>query len=148
MPQYDASQFEERIVETKRVSKKNKGGNKPGFTALVVVGNKSGTVGAALGKAPDISSAIRKASKQARKDVVEININNNTIAHSVVMKYKASIVKMMPAPEGSGIIAGGAVRHVMELAGIKDVSAKLLGSRNKITNVFCTIKALETIKGR
>lgn len=145
---YQEKEFEERIVQTKRVSKKTKGGNKIGFTALVVVGDKKGKVGAGLGKAPDISSAIQKGIKLAKRNIVEIPVTEETksIPYEVLQKYKASTVKLMPAPEGSGVIAGGPVRHVVELAGIKNISAKLIGSNNKATGVLCTIKALAKIR--
>ena len=139
-------EFEERIVQTKRVSKKTKGGNKIGFTALVVVGNKKGKVGVGLGKAPDISSAIQKGIKIAKKNVIDVVVKDETIPHEVTGKYKASIVKLMPAPKGSGVIAGGAVRDVVELAGIKNISAKLIGSNNKQCSVLCTVSALKLMK--
>lgn len=139
-------EFEERIVETKRVSKKTKGGNKPGFTALVVVGNKAGQVGHGLGKAPNISSAIQKGIKVAHRNLVSVNITNDTIAHEIEEKFKSSYLKIKPAPQGSGIIAGGVVRHVMELAGVKNVSAKMIGSGNKSTNVRCAINALTKVR--
>jgi small subunit ribosomal protein S5 len=139
-------EFEERIVQTKRVSKKTKGGNKIGFTALVVVGNKKGKVGVGLGKAPNIASAIQKGIKVAKKNIVDVYIKDESIPHEVTAKYKASIIKMMPAPEGSGVIAGGAVRDVVELAGIKNISAKLIGSNNKNCSVRCTVSALQQLK--
>lgn len=139
-------EFEERIVQTKRVSKKTKGGNKIGFTALVVVGNKKGKVGVGLGKAPNIASAIQKGIKVARKNVIDVNMKEETIPHEITAKYKASVVKMMPAPKGSGVIAGGAVRDVVELAGIKNISAKLVGSNNKNCSVRCAVSALKQLK--
>ncbi len=148
MEYYTQKEFEERVVETKRVSKKTKGGNRPGFSALIVVGDKKGRVGVGLGKAPDISVAIQKGIKLAKRDLVEVKIVNGTIPHEVEAKYKSSYVKLMPAPEGSGIIAGGAVRHIVELAGISSISAKLLGSNNKATSIACTLKALKMLKGK
>lgn len=139
-------EFEERIVQTKRVSKKTKGGNRSSFTALVIVGDKKGRVGIGLGKAPDISSAIKKGIKLAKKNLVTIKVSEGTIPHEIVEKYKASIVKLMPAPEGTGVIAGGAVRHVLELAGVRNVSAKLIGSNNKMTSATCTVNALSNLK--
>lgn len=139
-------EFEERVIQIKRVSKKTKGGNKIGFTALVVIGDRKGRVGSGLGKAPDVSSAIQKAIAQAKKNVVTVNLRDNTITHEVEDKYKSAVVFMKPAPEGSGIIAGGAVRDVVELAGVKDVSAKMIGSSNKVCNVRCTISALGKLR--
>lgn len=147
MNYYTQKEFEERIIQTKRVSKKTKGGNRIGFTALVLVGDKKGKVGAGLGKAPDISSAIQKGIKLAKRNMIEIKLEGNTIPHEIQEKYKSSKVKLMPAPDGSGVIAGGAVRHVIELVGIKNISAKLLGSNNKSTSVQCTLNALQKLKG-
>jgi small subunit ribosomal protein S5 len=139
-------EFEERIVQTKRVSKKTKGGNKIGFSALVVVGDKKGRVGAGLGKAPDVSQAIQKGIKNAKRNLITVNIKDGTIPHEIQESFKSAIVKLMPAPEGSGVIAGGAVRHVVELAGIRNISAKLIGSNNKTVNVSCTLAALSKLK--
>ncbi|MFA5776533.1 MAG: 30S ribosomal protein S5 [Patescibacteria group bacterium] len=140
--------FEEKVIQIKRVSKKTKGGNKIGFTALAVVGDKAGKVGTGMAKALDVTTAISKALSKARRDVVSINIGENTIPHEVLESYKASTVKIMPAPKGSGIIAGGAVRDVLALCGIKDVSAKMLGSNNKNGAVMCTINALKKLEKR
>lgn len=139
-------EFEEKIVQIKRVSKKTKGGNKFGFTALVVVGNKKGKVGVGLGKANDVSSAIKKAISLAKSDIVEINLKRNTIPHEISKKYKASKIILKPAPPGSGIIAGGSIRPVLELVGIKDISTKMLKSNNKLCNVRCVILALQDLK--
>jgi len=139
-------EFEQRIVNIKRVSKKTKGGDKMGFTALVVSGNKDGKVGYALGKAPDVSSAIKKGVSKAEESAVEVNVGENTIAHEIKHKFRGAEILLKPAPRGSGIIAGGVVRDVVELAGIKDISAKMLGSSNKQANVQCTIEALQLLK--
>lgn len=139
-------EFEEQIIQIKRVSKKTRGGNTISFTALAVVGDKKGRVGSGLGKARDVPTAVHKAIEKAKSTLVNVNIRNNTIAHSVSAKYKAAEVLLMPAPEGSGIIAGGTVRNVVELSGIKDISSKMLGSNNKVANVRCTIKALQKLR--
>ena len=112
----------------------------------MVVGNKKGRVGVGLGKAPNIASAIQKGIKVAKRNLVDINVQDGTIPHEVTTKYKASEVKLMPAPEGSGVIAGGAVRQVLELAGIRNISAKLIGSNNKNTSIKCTLVALSQLK--
>lgn len=137
---------EEKVIEVKRVSKKTKGGNSIGFSALVVLGDKHGSVGSGLGKAKDVSSAVQKGVAQARRNMVSIKLKENTIAHEVHAKYGSAQVLLKPAPKGSGIIAGGAVRSIVELSGIKDISAKMLGSGNKSCNVKCTIKALQKLK--
>lgn len=139
-------EFDEKVIQIKRVSKKTRGGNKIGFTALLVVGNKKGKVGVGLGKATDVSSAVQKAVAVAKRNLVEIKIKDNTIAHEVWCKSGSAEVLLKPAPKGSGIIAGGSVRTVAELAGIKDISGKMLGSNNKIENVRCAIKALQKLK--
>ena len=141
-----AKEFEERVYHIKRVSKKTTGGNAIGFTALIVVGDFKGKVGAALGKSRDVSRAIQKAVSKAKDNVVEVNLKGTTIPHEVIHKYAAAMVLLKPAPKGSGIIAGGPVRVVLELAGVKDVSAKMLGSSDKLANVRCTIQALEKLK--
>jgi len=139
-------EFEERIIQIKRVSKKTKGGNKIGFTALVVIGDRKGRVGTALGKATNVSSAIQKGLSKAKENVVTIDIPGNTIPHEITKKFKSSKILLKPAPKGSGMIAGGTVRDVIELVGIKDISAKMLGSKNKQANVMCTIKALTSLR--
>lgn len=138
--------LEERVYNIKRVSKKTTGGNAIGFTALAIVGNREGRVGAALGKAKDVSRAIEKAVGKAKENVVNINLKGSTIPHQIKHKYAAAEVLIKPAPEGTGIIAGGPIRAVLDLAGVKDVSAKMLGSSNKLSNVRCTIEALQKLR--
>ena len=140
------SEFEEKVVEIRRVSKKTRGGNSIGFTALAVVGDKKGQVGIGYGKAKDVSSAVSKAIAIGKKSLVNIKLRGDTIPYRVQDKYGSAKVLLMPAPKGSGIIAGGTVRIIVELAGIKDISAKMLGSNNKICNVRCTLKALQKFK--
>ncbi|MFZ2664470.1 MAG: 30S ribosomal protein S5 [Patescibacteria group bacterium] len=140
------SEYEEKVLEIKRVSKKIKGGNTIGFTVLVVVGNRNGKVGYGYDKARNVSDAIQKAIAGAKKNIVEIKLKGKTISHEVSAKYGSAKVVLRPAPEGTGIIAGGSVRIVAGLAGIKDVSSKVLGSKNKLSNVRCTIKALQKLR--
>jgi len=139
-------EFEERVYHIKRVSKKTTGGNAIGFTALVIVGDKKGKVGSALGKSRDVSRAIQKAISKAKDNVVKVNLKKDTIPHEITNKYAAARILLKPAPKGSGIIAGGPVRVVLELAGVKDVSSKMLGSSDKLSNVRCTIEALTKLK--
>ena len=120
-------EFDERVIQIRRVSKKTKGGNKIGFTALVVIGDKKGRVGSGYGKASDVSTAVQKAITQAKNTVTKIKLKDTTIPHEVEAKYGSAKVKLMPAPRGSGIIAGGSIRTVVELAGIKDISSKMIG---------------------
>lgn len=113
--------------------------------ALVVVGDRNGKVGAAIAKAKDVRSAIQKAVTNAKKHMIVVPTRGNTIPYEVRIKYGASKIMLKPAPPGSGIIAGGTVRVVLELAGIKDAVGKTLGTNNKITNVYATIKAIEKL---
>ncbi|MBI4129939.1 30S ribosomal protein S5 [Candidatus Roizmanbacteria bacterium] len=139
--------FEERVIQVNRVSKKTSGGNKIGFSVLIVVGNRQGSVGAGLGKAVDVASAVRKGSQYARKHQLTVILKEGrTLQHEQRIKYGAADLLLKPAPRGSGIIAGGAVRTVLELAGVKDVVAKMLGSRNKITNIYATLEALQHMR--
>ena len=140
------SEFEEKIIEIKRVSKKIKGGSAIGFSVLVIVGNRDGKVGYGFGKAQNVADAIRKAINSAKKKMYNVKISGKTISHEVTAKIGASKVLLKPAPEGTGVIAGGSVRIVMELAGVKDISSKVLGSNNKLLNVRCAIKALNELK--
>jgi len=140
--------FEEQIVNINRVSKKTKGGNKVGFAALAVVGDKKGRVGVGLGKAPDVSSAIRKGVLLAKKHLVTVPIKNGTIPFRIEVKVGAARLILKPAPPGSGVIAGGAVRSVVSAAGIQNISSKILGTTNKLSNVYATLEALREIEDR
>jgi small subunit ribosomal protein S5 len=139
------SEFEELIVQINRVSKKTKGGNKVGFSALTVVGDKKGRVGVGLGKAPDVASAIRKGIAYAKKHLVQVPLVNGSIPFRIDIKLGASRLMLKPAPHGSGVIAGGAVRSVVTLAGIENISSKVLGTRNKISNIYATLEALRRL---
>lgn len=141
----EIKEFEETVVQINRISKKTKGGNQMRFSALVVVGDKKGKVGVGLSKAPDVRNAIRKAITSAKRRMIEVPLNNNTIPYSVEEKFSAAKVLLKPAPAGSGIIAGGPMRVVLEAAGVRDAVGKILGTKNKISNVYATLKALETI---
>lgn len=141
----EPSEFSEDIVQINRVSKKTKGGNKVGFAALAVVGNKKGKVGVGLGKAADVASAIRKGVAIAKKHFIEVPIVNETIPFRIKIKLGAARVLLKPAPKGSGVIAGGAVRSVVAAAGIQNISSKVLGTDNQASNVYATIEALRRI---
>jgi len=144
----EVKEFEEKIIQINRVSKKTKGGNQFGFSILMVVGDKKGRVGVGLGKAPDVLSGIKKAIRRAKKNLFTVALKGTTIPHDIRVKFGAAEILLKPAPPGSGIIAGGAVRAVMEVTGINDVSSKVLGTRNKASNVYATIKALKLLKAR
>lgn len=146
MEKINKEEFEEVIVNIGRVTKVVKGGRRFRFTALVVVGNKKGQVGYGFGKAKEVPDAIRKAVDDAFKNIITINIKGSTIAHDIELKYNASKILLKPASEGTGVIAGGATRAVVELAGIKDILTKSLGSNNPANVVRATIDALSMIK--
>ena len=135
-----------QVIQIRRVSKKTSGGNNVTFTALVVTGDKQGMVGVGLGKAPTVVAAIKKAGRLARRDMVKVPMVSGTIPFAVTQKFKAANVLLKPAPAGTGVIAGGAVRAVVEMAGITDVVTKCLGAANKMSNVFATFKAMKTIE--
>lgn len=139
-------EFSEVVVNIGRVTKVVKGGRRFRFNALVVVGNKNGLVGFGLGKAKEVPDAIRKAIDDAFKNIVKVNIKGTTIAHDIEHKYNASKILLKPASEGTGVIAGGSTRPVIELAGIKDILTKSLGSNNPYNVVRATIDALTRIK--
>jgi small subunit ribosomal protein S5 len=138
-------EFEETVVAINRVSKKTKGGNQMRFTALVVVGDRKGKVGVGLAKAADVRGAIKKAIEAAKRKMILVPLAGTTIPYSVYEKFSAARVVLKPAPAGSGIIAGGSMRVVLEAAGIRDAVGKILGTKNKTSNVYATLKALESI---
>lgn len=140
-------EFEEVVVNIGRVTKVVKGGRRFRFNALMVVGNKKGTVGYGFGKAKEVPDAIKKAVEDAFKNLVQIDLKGTTIAHDIEVKYNASKIILKPAKEGTGVKAGGAARPVLELAGIKDILSKQLGSTNSSNVVRATIKALSSVKG-
>ena len=145
----DVSQLElnDKVVTIKRVTKTVKGGRNMRFTALVVVGDGNGHVGAGLGKAVEIPEAIRKGKEDAMKHIVSIPLDeNNSITHDFIGKYGSASVLLKKAPEGTGIIAGGPARIVCELAGIKNIRTKSLGSNNKQNVVLATIEGLSQLK--
>jgi small subunit ribosomal protein S5 len=139
-------EFNEKVVQVNRVSKKTKGGNQIGFSVLMVVGDKKGRVGVALGKAPDVLSSIKKGVRKAKKQMIRVPLRGGTIPFAIETKYGAARVYLKPAPEGSGIIAGGAVRAVVEAAGVTDIVGKIMGSSNQANNVYATFKALQEIR--
>ena len=140
-------EFSEKVVSIKRVTKVVKGGRNMRFTALVVVGDNNGHVGAGLGKAAEIPEAIRKGKEDAMKNLVSVALdNNNSISHDFIGKFGSSSVLLKKSPEGTGIIAGGPARTVCELAGIKNIRTKSLGSNNKQNVVLATIAGLSQLK--
>ena len=142
--QIDDREYVETVIQIKRTSKKTKGGDRLGFTCLAVVGDKAGSVGVALGKAPSVRPAIQKAMRKAKKQMITFPLvgRAKTIPHEVEAVQGASRILFKPAPAGTGIRAGGAIRAVLEAAGIENIVAKRLGSSNKKANIDTTIVAL------
>lgn len=139
-------EFDQVIIDIARVTRVMAGGKRMRFRACVVIGDRKGKVGSAVAKGADVTLAVNKAVTLARKNLVSIPIINETIPHRVDVKFGAAKILIKPAPKGTGIIAGGAVRMVLDLAGVSNVVAKILGTNNKINNVKATIKALQSLK--
>lgn len=142
----DSKNAFEKVIEIKRLSKKTVGGDKISFSALVVIGDRQGKVGVGLGKAPSVLPAIKKANRKAEKNMVKVPIVKGTIPHQIKIKYGAAQVLLKPATAGTGIIAGGSIRAVVSAAGLTNIVSKMLGSRNKLSNVKATIQALKKLK--
>ena len=145
-PNNEASELIEKVVYLNRVSKTVKGGRVMKFSALVVVGDGKGTVGYGLGKAAEVSEAILKGIADAKKNMVKVSLAGDTIPHDVIGIFGAGTVMMKPAPEGTGVIAGGAARAVLELAGVRDIRTKSFGTNNPINMVKATLEALKQLR--
>lgn len=141
-------EVEERVVSINRCSKVVKGGRNFAFSALVVVGDRSGRVGVGFGKANEVADAIRKGSEQAHKAMVGIPMFGQTLTHAVEAEFRGSHVLMRPATRGTGVIAGGGMRAVLELGGVKDVLAKSLGSKNPVNVVKATMRGISKLRTR
>lgn len=143
----EPSEYYEKVVQVNRVSKKTKGGDKRSLSVIVVVGDRKGKVGVGLGKASDVQSAVRKGTTYAKKHLITVPLKEDrTIPHEVFVKLGAAKVLLKPAPAGTGVIAGGPVRVVVEAAGIRDIVSKTLGTKNKASNVYVTLEALGRLK--
>ena len=138
----------EKVVLVNRVAKVVKGGRQFGFTALTVVGNGKGKVGVGYGKAKEVPSSIRKSLNVARKNMVDISLENSTIGYAVYGRYGASLVYMQPASPGTGIIAGGAMRGIFEVLGVSDILSKCIGSKKALNVVKATVEGLKQIKSK
>lgn len=142
----EPSEYYEKVVQVNRVSKKTKGGDKRSLSVLVVVGDRKGKVGVGLGKAADVQSAVRKATTYAKRHMIIVPLKEGrTILHQIDIKLGAAKLLLKPAPKGTGVIAGGPVRVVVEAAGIHDVVSKILGTNNKASNVYATLQALRQL---
>jgi small subunit ribosomal protein S5 len=148
MAQDEVKEYEERVVTINRCSKVLKGGRKFSFSALVVTGNHKGSVGVGFGKANEVADAIRKASNAAKLNLFKVPLHGQTIPHDIIQKHGGAKVLMKPASPGTGLIAGGAMRALLELAGVRDVLAKSMGSNNAFNVVTATKKALQNIESR
>ncbi len=142
----NALDLEERVIKTNKVQKTHKGGRTLSWNALVVVGDSRGHVGVAIGKARGIPDAIRKGVENAKKSVVRVELDGTTIPHQVIAQWGAARVLLKPASAGTGVVAGGSVRAILEAAGVRDVLGKSLGSPNPINTAWATIEALKALR--
>lgn len=144
----EEKEFDNVILDLARVTRVTKGGKRMRFRAAVIVGDRKGRVGFGIAKGADVAMAVSKATRLGKKDLFKVVFEKSTIPHWVKAKEKAARVLLKPAPSGSGIIAGGAMRVVLELAGVPDIVGKMLGANNKVNNARATIKALKSLKSR
>lgn len=144
----EVKEFEEEVIEIDRVTRVVKGGRRMRFRATVAIGDKKGRVGIGIGKANEVTAAIQKAITQAKKSIIRVPIFNNTIPHDIKIKHKSAKIIMMPAGPGTGIIAGGPVRKLVDLAGIKNILSKCLGTNNRVTNTQAAFMALGLLRAR
>lgn len=142
----EEKKIEEKVLVIKRVSKKTSGGNYVTFSALVAVGDKKGKVGIGLGRGIEVPPAIQKAISHAKKQMISIPIFKNSLPHEIKLKYKAALILLKPAPEGSGLKVGSVARVILDLAGINNASGKIIGSRNQIVNTYAVMEALKRLK--
>ncbi|MFH0840473.1 MAG: hypothetical protein V1865_00595 [bacterium] len=140
------TEFDQSIIDIARVTRVMAGGKRMRFRACIAVGNKKGKVGIGLAKGADVTIAINKAVNQAKKQMIDVQISNGTIAHAITQKLGAAQILLRPAKKGRGIICGGVMRTIMEMAGIQNVTGKIMGTNNKVSNAKCVIEALKNLK--
>lgn len=144
----EPKEYEEATLSVDRVTRVVAGGRRMRFRAVVVIGNKRGKVGLGTGKANEVQAAVQKAAQDAKRNMIRIPLKDGTIPHQVDVKFKAARIRLMPAFAGTGIIAGGALRTVLDHAGVKDVLSKRYGTNNKLVNAQCVMKALTHLRGQ
>lgn len=142
----EVKEFEEEVLQIDRVTRVVKGGRRLRFRATVIIGNRKGKVGVGVGKSEEVVGAIQKAVADAKKSLITVTMNGTTVPHEVKVKYKSAVVLLLPASEGTGIIAGGPIRKIVALAGIKNILSKSFGTTNKIASARATINALSLMK--
>lgn len=142
----EAKEFEEKVIAIDRVTRVVKGGRRFRFRSTVVIGDGNGRVGVGVGKGGEVQSSIAKAVSKAKRDMITVPLVGRTIPHEVEVRYSGARVLLKPASEGTGVIAGGAIRNVVEIAGIHDLLSKSLGSSNKVNNAYATIEALKSLR--
>lgn len=142
----ETPEFEERVIQIDRVTRVVKGGRRMRFRATVVVGNKNGRVGVGIDKGNEVMTAVQKAVARAKRNMIDVDLKGTTIAHETSARKAGAYVFLKPASEGTGVIAGGAVRAVVEAAGVRDILSKMIGSNSKINNAYATILALDGLK--
>jgi len=147
-PIKEKKEFDEEVIQIDRVTRVVKGGRRLRFRATVVIGDRKGRVGIGIGKSNEVAAAIQKAIQKAKRSLIRVPIFRDTIPHDIKLKHKASRIILLPAGEGTGIIAGGAIRKVVELAGIKNILSKSFGTNNKVSNTQCAVKALTLLRKR
>lgn len=140
-------EFDELLLEVRRVTRVTTGGRRLSFRATILIGNKKGKIGLGISKGNDVASAVQKASHEAYKNIFEVPLTkNDTVPYPITQKFKACVVKLLPASEGTGLKAGSSIRSVLELAGYSNILSKMVGSNNKLNNALATIKALSSYK--
>ncbi|PKL36318.1 30S ribosomal protein S5 [Candidatus Peregrinibacteria bacterium HGW-Peregrinibacteria-1] len=142
----EPKEFEESVIQIDRVTKVVKGGRRLRFRATVVIGNKRGKIGIGIGKSHEVTGAIQKGIAKAKKDMIDVILDGTTIPHDIKLKYKAAKILLMPASEGTGIIAGGTIRKVLELAGVQNILSKSFGTTNKVNTTKAAFEALKRLK--